>query len=90
MHIREVGFHPSFSGTRFFVTKFVKRRSSHSSTHISQNTQHALLYITKMQGGPHILIVDDHREIRDLVSRALTKRDSESARRRTAALCKRS
>jgi two-component system OmpR family response regulator len=26
-----------------------------------------------MQGGPHILIVDDHREIRDLVSRALAK-----------------
>ncbi|MDI1342771.1 MAG: response regulator [Pseudolabrys sp.] len=26
-----------------------------------------------MQSGPHILIVDDHREIRDLVSRALTK-----------------
>jgi two-component system OmpR family response regulator len=26
-----------------------------------------------MHGGPHILIVDDHREIRDLVSRALTK-----------------
>ena len=26
-----------------------------------------------MQGSPHILIVDDHREIRDLVSRALTK-----------------
>jgi two-component system OmpR family response regulator len=26
-----------------------------------------------MQGGPHILIVDDHREIRDLVSRALSK-----------------
>ncbi len=26
-----------------------------------------------MQDGPHILIVDDHREIRDLVSRALTK-----------------
>ena len=26
-----------------------------------------------MQGGAHILIVDDHREIRDLVSRALTK-----------------
>ena len=26
-----------------------------------------------MQGTPHILIVDDHREIRDLVSRALTK-----------------
>jgi two-component system OmpR family response regulator len=26
-----------------------------------------------MSGAPHILIVDDHREIRDLVSRALTK-----------------
>jgi two-component system OmpR family response regulator len=26
-----------------------------------------------MQAAPHILIVDDHREIRDLVSRALTK-----------------
>jgi two-component system OmpR family response regulator len=26
-----------------------------------------------MQGAPHILIVDDHREIRELVSRALTK-----------------
>ena len=30
-------------------------------------------YIPSMQGAPHILIVDDHREIRDLVSRALTK-----------------
>jgi two-component system OmpR family response regulator len=26
-----------------------------------------------MQSAPHILVVDDHREIRDLVSRALTK-----------------
>jgi len=26
-----------------------------------------------MTGAPHILVVDDHREIRDLVSRALTK-----------------
>jgi two-component system, OmpR family, response regulator len=26
-----------------------------------------------MQASPHILIVDDHREVRDLVSRALTK-----------------
>ena len=73
VHIREVGFHRSFSGTGFFVTKFVRRGGSHNSTHISHNTQHALIYITKMQGAPHILIVDDHREIRDLVSRALTK-----------------
>lgn len=29
--------------------------------------------MTSMQGSPHILIVDDHREIRDLVSRALAK-----------------
>ena len=32
-----------------------------------------MVYINRMQGGPHILIVDDHREIRDLVSRALIK-----------------
>jgi two-component system OmpR family response regulator len=32
-----------------------------------------LLYIVGMEAAPHILIVDDHREIRDLVARALTK-----------------
>ncbi|MCB1545143.1 MAG: response regulator [Methylobacteriaceae bacterium] len=26
-----------------------------------------------MSAGPHVLVVDDHRAIRDLVSRALTK-----------------
>ena len=31
------------------------------------------VYSPTMRGAPHILIVDDHREIRDLVSRALTK-----------------
>jgi DNA-binding response OmpR family regulator len=55
------------------VTKFVKRGGSHNPTHISQNAPHGLVYIAGMQGAPHILIVDDHREIRDLVSRALTK-----------------
>ena len=55
------------------MTKFVRRGGSHNRTHISQNVPHALVYIAKMQGAPHILIVDDHREIRDLVSRALTK-----------------
>jgi len=35
--------------------------------------QDALAYTTNMQGAPHILVVDDHREIRDLVSSALTK-----------------
>ena len=65
--------HPSFSGAEFFVTKFVRSGGSHNPAHISQNAPHALVYIAEMQGGPHILIVDDHREIRDLVSRALTK-----------------
>ena len=46
---------------------------SHIPTHIPQKLLDALVYIAKMQGAPHILIVDDHREIRDLVSRALTK-----------------
>ena len=55
------------------MTKFVRRGSSHNPTHIPQNVPHALVYIAEMQGAPHILIVDDHREIRDLVSRALTK-----------------
>jgi two-component system OmpR family response regulator len=32
-----------------------------------------LAYIAGMQGSAHILVVDDHREIRDLVSRALAK-----------------
>ena len=32
-----------------------------------------MVYSPAMPGAPHILIVDDHREIRDLVSRALTK-----------------
>ncbi len=39
----------------------------------SENLPHALVYIAMMQSGPHILIVDDHREIRDLISRVLTK-----------------
>lgn len=55
------------------MTKFVRRGGSHNPTHISQNLPHALVYIAEMQGGPHILVVDDHREIRDLVSRALAK-----------------
>ena len=33
----------------------------------------AAVYIRAMSSGPHILVVDDHREIRDLVSRALAK-----------------
>jgi two-component system, OmpR family, response regulator len=35
--------------------------------------ERSFVYSRTMQNGPHILVVDDHREIRDLVSRALTK-----------------
>lgn len=55
------------------MTKFVSRGTRHKRTYISQNRPRCFVYITKMQGTPHILIVDDHREIRDLVSRALSK-----------------
>jgi two-component system OmpR family response regulator len=67
------GFHPSFSGTRFFVTKCVNRSARHNPTHIPGSRPEALVYIYAMQAAPHILVVDDHREIRDLVSRVLTK-----------------
>ena len=67
------GLDPSFSGSGFFATLFVRRGGRHNSTHIPPNLPRALVYIAGMQDGPHILIVDDHREIRELVSRALTK-----------------
>jgi two-component system, OmpR family, response regulator len=55
------------------VTKFVRRRVGNTSTHIQGTSCIRVVYIPVMQTAPHILIVDDHREIRDLVSRALTK-----------------
>jgi two-component system OmpR family response regulator len=55
------------------VTKCVKRSARHNSTHIPGSRPEALVYIYAMQAAPHILVVDDHREIRDLVSRVLTK-----------------
>jgi two-component system OmpR family response regulator len=45
----------------------------HSPKHIQAARCAALVYIPRMPAAPHILIVDDHREIRDLVSRALTR-----------------
>ena len=56
---------------KYFVTKFVRSGASHNPTHIRKRPQDLLVYIASMQA--HILIVDDHREIRDLVSRALSK-----------------
>ena len=55
------------------MTELVRRRAGNTWTHIRGTGSRRLVYILLMQGGPHILIVDDHREIRDLVSRALTK-----------------
>jgi two-component system, OmpR family, response regulator len=55
------------------VTKFVGGRACNTSTHIPRNARIRVVYNCVMQGAPHILIVDDHREIRELVSRALSK-----------------
>jgi two-component system OmpR family response regulator len=55
------------------VTKFVSCGFCNSWKHFQEKRFGLLGYIALMQGAPHILIVDDHREIRDLVSRALTK-----------------
>ena len=55
------------------MTKFARRGGGHTPTHIHEGLRGALVYIAGMLASPHILIVDDHREIRDLVSRALSK-----------------
>jgi two-component system OmpR family response regulator len=67
------GFHPSFSATLIFVTKCVSKHDGNTLTHIKESTSPSPVYSTTMQAAPHILVVDDHREIRDLVSRALAK-----------------
>ena len=90
-HIGAAGLHSSFSGMKYFVTKFVRSGGSHNPTHIRKRPQDVLVYIACMQASPHILIVDDHREIRDLVSLEHCPRmDFGSARRRTAKRCARS
>ncbi len=55
------------------MTKFASGRICNTSTHIPRTSRIRVVYIPFMQRAPHILIVDDHRELRDLVSRALTK-----------------
>jgi two-component system OmpR family response regulator len=66
-------FLPSFSETAFFVTEFVWRGLGNTSAHIPETAWLALVYSPPMHRDPHILVVDDHREIRDLVARALSK-----------------
>ena len=55
------------------MTKCVRRRTGNTSTHNHGTSCIRVGYIPFMQKAPHVLIVDDHREIRDLVARALTK-----------------
>lgn len=55
------------------MTEFVGGGHRHNWTQIPENDVEGLAYIASMRATPHILVVDDHREIRDLVSRALTK-----------------
>jgi two-component system, OmpR family, response regulator len=69
---------PSFSDRPDFVTKCVggSRRDirlQHSRELIRGFSYIGGMSIGPMSAGPHILIVDDHREIRELVTRALVK-----------------
>ncbi len=65
--------HSSFSGSGSFVTKCVSRRDWHIRSQFSASPHPISGYVRLMQNGAHILIVDDHREIRELVSRVLVK-----------------
>jgi two-component system OmpR family response regulator len=56
-----------------FVTKRGKRAVCHTSPQVFRTPPAELSYISSMSGLSHILIVDDHREIRDLVARVLSK-----------------
>jgi two-component system OmpR family response regulator len=66
-------FGASFSDQAEFVTKCVgESRRDIRLQHFRELTR-GFSYIGGMSGAPHILIVDDHREIRELVTRALAK-----------------
>lgn len=55
------------------MTKCVRRGDGNTLTYIKESAPAGLLYNAAMAGASHILVVDDHREIRELVSRALAK-----------------
>ena len=55
------------------MTKCVRSGAGNTPAHHSRNGLGPSSYSRAMQGAPHILVVDDHREIRELVSRTLTK-----------------
>jgi two-component system OmpR family response regulator len=52
---------------------FVRNGPGNISPHNSRSRAGGIGYMCVMPSAPHILIVDDHREIRELVSRALAK-----------------
>ena len=63
----------SFSDTVDCVTECVGNSPRHIRLQYFQKLTGGLSYNGGMSGAPHILIVDDHREIRELVTRALVK-----------------
>jgi two-component system OmpR family response regulator len=72
-----IRFGRSFSDRAEFVTKCVSGRPRHIRLQHFRELTRGFSYIGGMSTGllsaPHILIVDDHREIRELVTRALVK-----------------
>ena len=65
---------PKFFRDRVFCDKVCQAPGrQHLDTHSENVFLPGRLYSLACRSAPHILIVDDHREIRDLVSRALTK-----------------
>jgi two-component system, OmpR family, response regulator len=57
----------------FFVTECFRRSSGNNALRIFRGLNRQLGYIRTMESTPHILVVDDDREIRDLLARFLSK-----------------
>jgi two-component system OmpR family response regulator len=64
---------PKFFGNNLFCDKACQAPPRQQPDTYFKERRRALDYICGMQRPSHILFVDDHREIRELVSRALTK-----------------
>jgi two-component system OmpR family response regulator len=71
--IGETRLHGSFSTTHDFVTKCVRHGPCHISQQNFLNVTEVGAYTGQMKPTPHILVVDDHRDIRELVAQALLK-----------------
>jgi two-component system OmpR family response regulator len=75
LHGERMGAHfgLSFSCPADFVTECVGASHRHNRLQHFYELTRDFSYIGEMSAAPHILIVDDHREIRELVTRALVK-----------------